>query len=152
MSLNVIGVAIKAIRVIRHHDLWTFFRHDRCQSCCRFVDLVILGQHDPNQPLLPSDLPEQVILYSGRPVLVVPNSGTFDTVGERIVVAWNAGREAARAIRTLEKPVLCAVNGVAAIVGAGATVLRRLQTGSVRAYAGSVLVGAVMVIGYYLWR
>jgi NADH-quinone oxidoreductase subunit L len=45
-----------------------------------------------------------------------------------------------------------AVNGVAAIVGAGATVLRRLQTGSVRAYAGSVLVGAVMVIGYYLWR
>ena len=31
-------------------------------------------------------------------------------------------------------------------------VLRRLQTGSVRAYAASVFVGVVMILGYYLWR
>jgi NADH-quinone oxidoreductase subunit L len=45
-----------------------------------------------------------------------------------------------------------AVNGTAAIVDGGAAVLRRLQTGSVRAYAGSVLVGVVVILGYYLWR
>jgi NADH-quinone oxidoreductase subunit L len=45
-----------------------------------------------------------------------------------------------------------AVNGTAAIVGGGAWMLRRLQTGSVRAYAGSVILGVVMVLGYYLWR
>ncbi|MEQ1898807.1 MAG: NADH-quinone oxidoreductase subunit L [Vicinamibacterales bacterium] len=45
-----------------------------------------------------------------------------------------------------------AVNGVASIVAHCATALRRLQTGSVRAYAGSVLVGVVLLLGYYFWR
>ena len=45
-----------------------------------------------------------------------------------------------------------AVNGVAAIVAHSASALRRLQTGSVRAYAGSVLVGVVLLLGYYFWR
>jgi len=45
-----------------------------------------------------------------------------------------------------------AVNGVATIVDAGSMVLRRLQTGSVRAYAGSFFIGVVLMLGYYLWR
>ena len=45
-----------------------------------------------------------------------------------------------------------AVNGTGALVAAGSTVLRRLQTGSVRAYAGSMFVGVVVILGYYLWR
>ena len=45
-----------------------------------------------------------------------------------------------------------AVNGTAAIVDGSAAMLRRLQTGSVRAYAGSLFVGVVMILGYYLWR
>ena len=45
-----------------------------------------------------------------------------------------------------------AVNGVGAIVDASAGVLRRLQTGSVRAYAGSLFIGVVLMLGYYLWR
>jgi NADH-quinone oxidoreductase subunit L len=45
-----------------------------------------------------------------------------------------------------------AVNGVAAIVTASASTLRRLQTGSVRTYAGSLFVGVVVILGYYLWR
>jgi NADH-quinone oxidoreductase subunit L len=44
-----------------------------------------------------------------------------------------------------------AVNGMGAIVAGGAWVLRRLQTGSVRAYAGSVILGVVLILGYYLW-
>jgi NADH-quinone oxidoreductase subunit L len=45
-----------------------------------------------------------------------------------------------------------AVNGTAETVGGLSEVLRRLQTGSVRAYAASLLFGAVLVFGYYLWR
>jgi NADH-quinone oxidoreductase subunit L len=45
-----------------------------------------------------------------------------------------------------------AVNGTAESVGGLAELLRRIQTGSVRAYAASLLLGAVMVFGYYLWR
>lgn len=45
-----------------------------------------------------------------------------------------------------------AVNGTATIVAVGAAVLRRLQTGSVRAYAGSMFIGVIVMLGYYLWR
>jgi NADH-quinone oxidoreductase subunit L len=45
-----------------------------------------------------------------------------------------------------------AVNGTASIVDRGSSLLRRLQTGSVRAYAGSLLIGVVLILGYYLWR
>ncbi|HZA35344.1 MAG TPA: hypothetical protein VE505_10475, partial [Vicinamibacterales bacterium] len=45
-----------------------------------------------------------------------------------------------------------AVNGTGAFVGAGSSVLRRWQTGSVRVYAASVFVGVVTVLGYYVWR
>jgi NADH-quinone oxidoreductase subunit L len=44
-----------------------------------------------------------------------------------------------------------AVNGAAAVVDMGALVLRRLQSGSVRTYAGSVIVGVVVILGYYLY-
>ena len=45
-----------------------------------------------------------------------------------------------------------AVNGTGALVSGGSAVLRRWQTGSVRAYAGSLFVGVIVVLGYYLWR
>ena len=45
-----------------------------------------------------------------------------------------------------------AVNGTGTLVAAGSSLLRRLQTGSVRTYAGSMFVGVVLILGYYLWR
>jgi NADH-quinone oxidoreductase subunit L len=45
-----------------------------------------------------------------------------------------------------------AVNGTGSFVSGGSAVLRRLQTGSVRAYAASVILGVVVIVGYYLWR
>jgi NADH-quinone oxidoreductase subunit L len=44
-----------------------------------------------------------------------------------------------------------AVNGVGDTVGGMSDLLRRMQTGSVRTYAASLLLGAVLVLGYYLW-
>jgi hypothetical protein len=42
--------------------------------------------------------PEQVTLASGRPILVVPYAGSFPNLGRRVVIGWNASREAARAV------------------------------------------------------
>lgn len=44
------------------------------------------------------------------------------------------------------------VNGVGQVVASWSELLRRLQTGSVRAYAASLFVGVVAILGYYLWR
>ena len=44
------------------------------------------------------------------------------------------------------------VNGVGLVVRGWSAVLRRLQTGSVRAYAMSFFLGVVAIVGYYLWR
>ncbi len=64
----------------------------------RYADLAIVGQVDPDNPVTDPDLPEQIILGSGRPVIVVPYAGAFKTLGERVMVAWNASREATRAV------------------------------------------------------
>lgn len=63
-------------------------------------DLIIVGQSVQEKAIgdIPADLPERVVLGSGRPVLVVPYAGHFVTVGERVVVGWRAGRESSRAI------------------------------------------------------
>ena len=45
-----------------------------------------------------------------------------------------------------------AVNGVGLVVRGGSSLLRRFQTGSIRAYAASLFLGAVLILGYYLWR
>ena len=45
-----------------------------------------------------------------------------------------------------------AVNGVGETVTGLADLLRRLQTGSIRTYAASLLFGVVLILGYYLWR
>ena len=45
-----------------------------------------------------------------------------------------------------------AVNGVGDIVRGAAAILRRAQTGSVRAYAAWLFLGVVAMVGYYLWR
>jgi len=60
--------------------------------------VTVLGQADPDDPDALPDLPERVILGAGRPVIVVPYAGTFKTMGQRVVVAWNASREATRAV------------------------------------------------------
>ena len=66
----------------------------------RYADLVILGQLDPDraETVLIRPRPEQVALASGRPVLIVPYAGHFDNVGRRVLIAWSATREAARAV------------------------------------------------------
>ena len=44
------------------------------------------------------------------------------------------------------------VNGVAAVVRGGSEVFKRLQTGNVQSYALSILVGVVLIIGYFVFN
>jgi NADH-quinone oxidoreductase subunit L len=44
------------------------------------------------------------------------------------------------------------VNGVGAVVRVGSEVFRRLQTGYVQSYAFSILVGIVLIIGYFIFQ
>jgi nucleotide-binding universal stress UspA family protein len=65
----------------------------------RYADLAIIGQPDPEggQPGA-TMVTEQVLFSAGRPVLVVPHEGQFEGAGRRVLVGWNASREAARAV------------------------------------------------------
>jgi nucleotide-binding universal stress UspA family protein len=66
----------------------------------RYCDLVVIGQTDPNDasPVVASDFPENVVMRSGRPVLIIPYAGHFETVGKRPLIAWDASIAAARAV------------------------------------------------------
>jgi nucleotide-binding universal stress UspA family protein len=63
-------------------------------------DVIVLGQADASRPdhRALQAFVERVVLHASRPVLVVPYAGSFGTLGKRIVVAWDGGREAARAL------------------------------------------------------
>jgi len=63
----------------------------------RYADLVIAGQPEPGEPLA-MGFAGDLVLSGGRPVLFVPYAGRFSAVGKRVLVAWNASREAARAV------------------------------------------------------
>ncbi|MEO8081964.1 MAG: universal stress protein [Caldimonas sp.] len=82
-------------RVVVGEALDAVVRYGRCS------DLVVVGQTDVASPTdgIAFDFPQQVLLHAGPPVLVVPHSGHFATIGKRALVAWKDTREAAHALR-----------------------------------------------------
>ena len=66
-------------------------------SLARAADLIIC-------PSVPADASvgrhqiEEIVFASGRPVLAVPGNWSGRTLGETVLVAWDGGREAARAV------------------------------------------------------
>jgi nucleotide-binding universal stress UspA family protein len=71
----------------------------------RAADLAVMGQPGPDARANLADLAVYVVTNSGRPVLMVPFAGHHATVGRRILVSWDGGREAARALQ-LALPLL----------------------------------------------
>jgi nucleotide-binding universal stress UspA family protein len=64
--------------------------------CC---DLVVLGQPDPDESgVVNSSFPEDVIMNSGVPALVIPYASTSRKTGDNALVAWNGSVEATRAV------------------------------------------------------
>lgn len=65
----------------------------------RSADLIVASQSDPEWSYSSQlDAPERLVMESGRPVLIIPRSGTYAEPIKRVVVAWNGKREAARAV------------------------------------------------------
>lgn len=61
-------------------------------------DLVIIGQSNPDRDRRDQrSHVENAVRNSGRPVLVLPYAGKFETVGENILLGWSGTRESTRA-------------------------------------------------------
>lgn len=64
----------------------------------RAVDLIVVSVTDPDEITgVERDFVEQVVMASGRPVIVLPHQGNAELSLSEIVIGWNGGREAARA-------------------------------------------------------
>ncbi|RZL96208.1 MAG: universal stress protein [Variovorax sp.] len=67
----------------------------------RSSDLIVLGQDDRSgeSDTRTHGLVAQVMLRSGRPVLVVPYAGNFEAQRKNVLIAWDGSRESAVATR-----------------------------------------------------
>jgi nucleotide-binding universal stress UspA family protein len=85
--------------------------------CARYADLVIAAQPEPGKDDLSMELNvhNTLALSAGRPVLHIPYAGKFPACGKTILVAWNASREAARAVAD-SLPLLRRANSVRVLV------------------------------------
>lgn len=65
----------------------------------RYADLVIMGQEDVTDPESSPTVGfvASVVLGGGRPVLIVPYAGKLPKAFNNVLLAWDGGREAARA-------------------------------------------------------
>jgi len=65
----------------------------------RYADLVIAGPQMLQDHLLRNKLVEGVLFGSGRPLLLMPYSSPLSLAPRRVVIGWDGGLEAARAVR-----------------------------------------------------
>ena len=77
-------------------------------------DLVVIGQREL-QELRGYTSPEKLLLSSGAPILVIPSGWKSESIGNKILVGWNASREARRAVADA-LPFLVAASSVTLLV------------------------------------
>jgi nucleotide-binding universal stress UspA family protein len=117
----------------------------------RYVDLIVASQTmTDDQPTL-DVTPEEVIMGAGRAVLLVPCYGKFPSIGERVLIAWNHTREAARAVqdalpllKRAESVRIMEVNPKEDHI-AGADIATHLARHGVKAEVGSATAGDIKV-------
>jgi nucleotide-binding universal stress UspA family protein len=73
---------------------------DAAVAHARCADLSVISQPDPALAgwSFAAQLVAAVLLEGGRPVLVVPYVGAPGSIGTNVLVAWDGGREASRAL------------------------------------------------------
>ena len=80
---------------------WRSVRHLMARDMvahARYSDLAIVRRPDPvGQEGIPLDLPQTLVLASGRPVILLPPEPPA-SAGRRVLIGWNAEREATRAV------------------------------------------------------
>ena len=136
----------------------------------RYSDLVVVGQSSREVGFegVAFDLPQQVLLHGGVPVLIVPCHGAFADVGRRVLVAWKDTREAARALRDAlpilkrservvllelgearRKPIAVELANATAtwLAGHGVAAERRTETGAIEVGLGDELLSRAADLG-----
>lgn len=84
-------------------------RVDALALHAHYVDMLIVGQADESDPdCVSSGLADQLALACGRPVMVIPAPGVSGPIGRNVVVGWNTGREAVRAVSDAMPLLECA--------------------------------------------
>ena len=64
------------------------------------ADLVVAPSPSPeHRKLIRAGVPDEVVMQAGAPVLAIPMDWPGGPCGKRVVIAWNASREARRAVR-----------------------------------------------------
>jgi len=103
------------------HDLSTEFRVIRRGGPDEDItlsslhsDLVVIGQREL-QELRGYASPERLLLSSGAPILVIPSGWKSESIGNKILVGWNASRQARRAVADA-LPFLVAASSVTLLV------------------------------------
>src|SRR6187401_1310983 len=71
---------------------------DRFATIARRFDLAVVGQAEPDRAAPEELIVENALFSSGRPVLVVPYIQKAELTLDRVMVCWDASRNAARAI------------------------------------------------------
>ncbi|MGE0799268.1 MAG: universal stress protein [Lautropia sp.] len=72
---------------------------DAMSQAARYADLVVVSQDDSEQFLdTPRDLGVELVMQSGRPVLIVSRAWRGRPIGQRVAAAWDGSREATRAL------------------------------------------------------
>ena len=65
----------------------------------RYADVAVLTRPSEGSGVeLREEIIEGVLFHSGRPALIAPPGWKGDSIGKRVVVAWDASREATRAL------------------------------------------------------
>jgi nucleotide-binding universal stress UspA family protein len=123
----------------------------------RTFDLVVLGQAHDDVHLVPADLVEVAVQETGRPVLVVPFAGPFESLGRRPLFAWNGSRESARALN--DALPLLAEDAEAVVISIGAQpaepsapILAHLACHGVRTQAEHLVAGDLGAMDLVLTR
>jgi nucleotide-binding universal stress UspA family protein len=67
----------------------------------RYADVVIVSQTPPAtvEEFLTGERPDHLALTAASPTIVLPHGKAVDAPGQRVLIAWRSGREAARAVR-----------------------------------------------------
>lgn len=117
----VLKVGRSFAEVAARHDIQAEFRlilnSDENQNVVLnslYADLVIVGK--TGEDGLPQHwLSDRLLLGSGVPVLVIPKGWSSDKIGVRVAVAWNASKEARRAV-TDALPLLSTASSVKILI------------------------------------
>jgi nucleotide-binding universal stress UspA family protein len=73
---------------------------DTAMLHARHADLLIFGQQDPADPAayVARHFLEDLLMGSGRPMILLPYAGRIDAFGDTVLVAWDGSQAAARAV------------------------------------------------------